>query len=94
MADNVQWKPLEGDSIEGTITEKRSANSSYGPFDVLTLTTANGLMDVACFGVSLKYLGEQAAVGDTITIEYVGERQSRGGRTYKHYERTLNGTSL
>jgi hypothetical protein len=85
---------MEGDSIEGTVAAKRSGTSAYGNFDVLALDTLNGQVDVACFGVSLKRLGAEANIGDSVSVTFVGERQAKNGRTYKHYDRTLNGVSL
>src|SRR5262249_19695366 len=85
-ADAGVWKPArDGDSIEGMIT----AIKQGGQYDSTHyyLDCEDGECRVVCAGNNTVLggllRGEHLNVGDEVAIVYLGERESKSGRTYK-----------
>ncbi len=82
-----RWDPQTDDAIEGTVERILDLVSDNGPFQVLTLRTERGLVDVNCGRAALRNaVAEQSPQeGDHVAILYVGPRVSSTGRTYYDY---------
>lgn len=94
-ADPEPWIPEEdGESIFGELEAISTREGDYGEYTVVTiLTEAGEVWNVAGFGTVLagKFEGlTEADLGRKIGVKFVGEKESKGGKSYKDWRVVLS----
>lgn len=94
-ADPEPWiAEEEGESIFGEIEEVGVRDGDYGEYPVVTvLTEAGEVFTVAGFGTVLNGKLEgltDADIGRKIGVKFIGEKDSKGGKSYKDWRVVLS----
>jgi hypothetical protein len=104
MNDNsdhpIRWRPQQaGETVSGTVLRVEQFRSSFedsdgqGPIPVVVVETAEGEVEVICSPRLLRdaLIQLRPEPGDTVTVEFHGERMSRAGRRFKDFQVRVNG---
>jgi hypothetical protein len=82
------WKPTEGETIEGIVTDMGNTITEYGDAEYLQIETDGGTKVMIFLNSILQRQveSEDVKVGDRIAIKYLGLVQSKKTkRKYKDY---------
>ncbi len=96
VTESSGWRPVEGDKIEGTVVDIATGDGGYGPYPIVTVSTADG-SEVAIHAFHQVLRGELARrrpkPGDQLRVVYLGQVTGKDGKSKYHSYRVSGGQS-
>lgn len=84
--DAERWDPAPGEILVGCVKGLREIKTQYGLGKVADIETKDGVFTVFLSAVlQTKFIQNEVSEGDRVGIKYLGEIESRGGRSYKNF---------
>lgn len=77
------WRPKDGDTLIGRVTDLSMGNSEYGSYPIVTVQPEDGdAVAVHCFHTSLNNQMQQIRprVGETVGIKFKGKTKTKDGK--------------
>lgn len=84
--DAQRWSPTAGDILIGKVKEMRKVTTGYGEGRVVDIENKEGTFTVFLSTVlRSKFSKQDIKPGDEVGIKFLGEVESKGGRSYKDF---------